>query len=242
MDWVKDAYEGYEKLGDFKPAELEAYRRHLLTKTKHQTDFIRKHVVDALRCPQIDVLELGSGNGRLLVDLALNGLLRRGQGVDLSASRVKFARRWAEDLKLDNIVFAESNILNMLYQRIQNPQLVVCITGTVQYFGEVNLMLRGIKQISDIALFELYKRPRDRKTWHKLDSSDRYVYILDDYTPENPTKHTKYFIKRNGSVDARVEYLHYYTIEEFLPLLQKAGFKDLLWGAQDEGTIVILAK
>lgn len=249
-------YEGYEDLSSFSGPQLARYRQALLEKTKPQIDFVLKHI----SLPSYRIVEIGSGNGRFLIGMANRarngkGLLAYGYGMDLSASRVAFAEQWAGDWFKQNwisgpLVFLQEDILT----KISGPyvDIAVCITGCIQYFNpaEVKHVLGWMRSHATYGLFELYHRPvfhtptqygpLPAKTWHKLPDTDKFTYLLDEYTPDNPTKHTKIFIGRDGSVDERVEHLRYYGDIEFRRLLAEAGFTNLLWDVSDDTKRVVL--
>src|SRR4051812_11879024 len=97
------AYEGVE--GQFADAaEVAAYRQAVLRKTEHQRD-----VIAALLGPEATLLEIGCGNGRLLIALA--DRLRAGIGIDLARSRVAFARAWAQDAGQRHLTFIAGDAL-----------------------------------------------------------------------------------------------------------------------------------
>lgn len=249
-------YSNYEELGRFNAAQLSSYRASLLKKTKHQVDFIRNHV----GVYPLSVLEIGSGNGRLLVSLAQHHILNWYTGVELSKSRVKFAEDWAfmhekiSAMKAEFIVgdvlgqnnYGSQSVVDMLRD---DYDLAVCITGCFQYFnsGEEEAVALIMANRAKFGLFELYKPPVNNRNWHKLPTSDPFDYLLDDYDWKtyggDPVVHTKTFIKKKGTVDEKVEYLRYYTMGKFLRLLrQQAGYKDILWAAEDSEKMVILVR
>jgi hypothetical protein len=233
-------YEGYENLADFTPEGLAAYRQSLLEKSKAQVEFIKKHT-----CGKLNIVEIGSGNGRLLISLAKAGKVNLGWGLDISESRTAFAKQWQTDLKIKELLFIQRDIV---YNDSQfNVDLSICITGCFQYFSydknwfsPARCVLDFMRDSSGTALFELYKRPANPRSWHKLPDTDRFMYLLDDYTPDNPTTHTKTFIKRDGTVDIRTEQLYYYTMVQFLDLLKSAGFNNVHWAKENSQSMVVL--
>lgn len=239
-------YENYERLSSFTPAQLEAYRNMLLEKTKPQVEFIRKHVPYPYDAPR--VMEIGCGNGRLLVGLDRAGLLRRESwGIDLSESRIAFASNWAPDID-----FECGNVLD-LDETWFPPwvDLAVCITGCFQYFypispdapAKILRIMRGAKY----ALFELYRKPPMGRTWRKLPEADPWEYLLDEYEDVGDwVKHTKTFLNQKylyggyAARDVRVENLAYYDLPVFLKHLERAGFKNVHWAKQNSTTMVVL--
>lgn len=236
-------YEGYEELSRFTPGQLQSYRQMLLLKTQPQVDFIRNHV-RALSQRDLTVVEIGSGNGRLLVSLAKQNLLESGWGFDISQSRTEFARAWARDEYLWNLGFSNQDILKMTTGWCVD--LAVCITGCFQYFypidpGAPHQVLSWMRNSATYALFELYKRPPMGRTWKKLPEGDPWKYLLDEYYDNGDwVEHTKTFIGHNGTEDVRKENLAYYPLQTFLRHLFRAGFKTVHWAKEDSTTIVVL--
>jgi SAM-dependent methyltransferase len=248
-DWdpnfYKTGYEGFETQDNFPTAEaLQDYRKLLLKKTEAQVAFIGRR----LGRRKLRVVEFGSGNGRLLVALALEGMLDMGLGVEISQSRVAFARQWAADLGFQDIVrnvVADALEFNDFERGAFD--LAVCITGTFGYFrpiresapGELLTKWHSAVVSGGHLLLELYQMPDQRKqmlalnggklrTWQPLPSEDRFAYYLDDleyWQDQRILRHGKIFIGRNGMIDAgRVEVLAYYTDAELASLLYQNGF------------------
>ena len=242
--FYKTGYEGYERPENFPDREaLQNYRSLLLRKTEAQTEFVRRHIGDR----RLRVLDIGSGNARLLVSLAQKGLLDFGLGIEIAKSRVEFAQRWIRDLGLTNIETQVGDVLTFDFSSYDRFDLVVCITGAFGYFRPIRdsapsellaLMRRSVHE-SGAALLEVYKIPPERlqmlqinhgqlKTWQPLPLEDRFAYYLDDYQywPDRKiVRHGKTFIARDGSIDTgRFEMLAYYTAAELSTLLRDAGF------------------
>ncbi len=244
-EFYKTGYEGFESSENFPTAEaLQAYRKLLLKKTEMQVAFIARH----LGKRKLRVIDFGSGNGRLLVALALKGMLELGIGIEISQSRVAFARQWAEDLGLNSIIHSVATDA-LTYDNFERGtfDLSVCITGTFGYFkpiresAPVELLgkMRESVAPNGFLLFELYQMPEERKkmlalnngilrTWQPLPPEDRFAYYLDyfEYLEDRRVLiHGKTFIGRNGVIDAdRIEVIAYYTDIEFADLLRQNGF------------------
>ena len=239
-------YEGYEDLGGFTAPQLLAYRQMLLDKTKAQVDFIKKHVPKYGK-----VLEIGSGNGRLLIAMAERGLLEHGAGLDLSQSRVQFANKWADDTGHDDkMTFVNSDVLNRDHEG-GFFDLAVCITGCFQYFFPISpdaplKVMTYMRKSAKYSLFELYKRPKIGRTWRPLPEEDQFVYLLDEYEEvESYVRHTKRFVgltdKGQYKHDTKIENLAYYSMYAFKQLLQTAGYKKVLYSKETRDSMVVLA-
>jgi SAM-dependent methyltransferase len=244
-DFFKTGYEGFESPDQFPTAEtLENYRRLLLDKTAAQVSFISRHVGP----PKLRVFEVGSGNGRLLVGLALTGMLRAGLGIEISRSRVQFAREWAEAVNFSDIIRSvAADALEFEDFEWNTFDLALCITGAFGYFRPIHesaperllgKMKRALAPGGHL-LLELYQMTQTRlqmfqsnggrlRTWQPLPSEDRFAYYLDDLeyrSEQRILRHGKIFIGRNGVIDAgRVEMLAYYRLSELADLLQENGF------------------
>lgn len=243
-----DPYAGVEDLDGFADAAaLDAYRIALLEKTWHQAEFIQRHLgPDAL-----DVVELASGNGRLLLALHQRAVLATGTGLERAASRVAFAQRWASDLGLEGRVRTlAADVLSDLQPVLPtcSADLVACITGAFGYFRPIDpsapetilaTMARVVRPGGHV-LLELYL-PGARKTrlldaaeghvrtWEALPDWDPFLYYLSELeiVHEGRTlRHRKTFVGRDGRIDAgRVEELALYRLAEVEALLAGAGLE-----------------
>jgi hypothetical protein len=243
--FYKTGYEGFERPQNFPTVEaLEDYRKHLLQKTEAQVGFIARH----LGQHKLRVIEFGSGNGRLLVALALKGMLEMGLGIEISQSRAAFAQRWVTDLELDSTVRnVAADALEFVDFDHGRFDLAVCISGAFGYFKPIREsapaeLLTKIRQTlvpGGYSLLELYQMPEQRRqmlalnngklrTWQPLPPEDRFAYYLDDleyWHDQRVLRHGKIFIGRDGTIDAgRVEVLAYYTDAELTSLLRQKGF------------------
>ena len=185
---AREAYQGVEAAQNFSTtAELEAYRSRCLAKTEAQS----RYCTDFLS-GQERVLEIGCGNGRLLVQLAHQHQLSAGLGIDVAASRIAFATQWTNDLGLDAVLtFATGDVL-------AEPDLdgsfdlIVCMTGAFGYFEalkaggdkQVLAWLGRHAQCGSRLVLELYQYPDDiRQCQHQSDATLRRWVEL---PPEDP--------------------------------------------------------
>lgn len=254
-DFYKTGYEGFERPENFPTRDsLDQYRKLLLDKSAAQAEFIAATVPGKRK---LRVLEFGAGNGRLLVALALRRRLEAGVGVEISRSRVEFAKRWLADIGVDSVRMAAADALTFDDFEEGTFDAAVCITGAFGYLGAIresapqtvlDKMLRALKP-GGIAVFELYQMPEERRAmlrlnhgrlrmWQPLPAEDRFAYYLDDFEyweDLDVLRHGKIFIGRDGSIDAgREEVLTYYTRQSFSDLLKSAGFaKPKFWSGFD---------
>jgi SAM-dependent methyltransferase len=193
------------------------------------------------------VLEIGCGNGRLLVSLARAGHLTSGHGIDLADSRVRFAREWADDLGLGDVRFEVGDALEMPIQPV-TYDTVVCITGALGYFeplaqgSAAALLSRWAAELraGGLLVLELYPHPELRpvldasggsvRLWRELEPPDPWRFYLSDLRLiDGVLVHEKTFIHRTtGLVDSgRSERLKLYSQIEIEELLERAGFGEI---------------
>ena len=235
------AYEGLE--GSFASrGELEAYRASMLERSSPQADFLGPLLPDPAH-----VLEVGSGNGRLLIELARRGALGEGLGIDLARSRVAFAQEWAGDLGLTNLSFEAADVFAWEYKP-GAYSAAVCITGAFAYFEPIVAgsglrlarLLHTALEPGGVLVLELYPHLRERalleatggeaRTWRELDADDPWRFYLSRLQLGNDVlTHEKTFVHRTtGEVDeGRRERLQLYTQEALRSLLDAAGFRDV---------------
>lgn len=241
---VAAAYEGLEAPGQFtEPGSLEAYRASMLERTAAQTAFLSER----LGAGGAGVLEIGSGNGRLLLDLARSGHATRALGIELSQSRTAFAQRWARDLGCDGAT--EFRAGDALSEELGGEwDLAACITGTFGYFdafapGSAARLLQALRDAlrpGGMLVLELYPHPEERRlveaasgtlrTWRELDEGDPWRYYLSEFSIDgNVLSHRKTFVHRtSGEIDeGRSERLVLYTEDEIERLLAVSGFAEV---------------
>jgi SAM-dependent methyltransferase len=239
---VAAAYEGLEALDQFTdPEALNAYRASMFERTAPQTAFVRT------RLGAGGALEIGSGNGRLLLDLARSGTIERGLGIELSSSRTEFAQRWAQDLGCaEKVEFRAGDALAA--DLGGGWDLAACITGTFGYFdafvpgsaGQLARRLHGALRPGGSLVLELYPHPVERRlleaaqgtlrTWKELDEGDPWRFYLSEFTIEGTVlSHRKTFVHRtSGEIDeGRSERLVIYTPDAIETLLRDAGFGEI---------------
>jgi SAM-dependent methyltransferase len=240
---LASAYEGVEHPASFSSnGELEAYRESVLLKTGEQADFIERELQRAAG----SLIEVGCGNGRLAIALAQRGAITGGLGLDLSSSRIEFARAWASDLGLGESLSFEVDDATSRELGANEHALAVCITGALGYLdayvpeSSKRLLghLRDSLSSGGLLVLELYPHPRLRRlldagdghvrTWLELSSGDPWRFYLSDYRlePGDVLAHHKTFVHRtDGSIDeGRSERLVLHTPETISALLLGCGF------------------
>jgi SAM-dependent methyltransferase len=238
---LAEAYEGLEaSFGD--DAALESYRASMLERSAVQADFLASRLPTGTR-----VLEVGCGNGRLLIELARRGAIAKGFGIDLAVSRIAFAQEWVRDEGLENLSFEAADV----FERGLAPEgysAALCITGTFAYFEPIvaGSGLRFARILHDalvpggMLVLELYPHPRERAlleatggeatTWKELDPEDPWRFYLSRYELRGDVlAHEKTFIHRtSGKVDqGRREQLYLYSPDDLEALLDEAGLRQI---------------
>jgi SAM-dependent methyltransferase len=234
---MRAAYEGVESA--FASDELAAYRASVLAKTTAQAAFVAEWVTGSL-------VEVGCGNGRLLIALRSTGAIERGLGIDIAQSRIEFAQDWANDLGLEGLEFRAGNALDVPLQG--GFGAAACITGAFGYFdayvpasgGRLLEQLRGSLAPGGSLILELYQHPSAlrlietagglARTWFELPAGDPWRFYLSETSLDgNVMVHRKTFIHRtDGTIDeGRCERVAISTPAEVRARCLDAGFADV---------------
>jgi SAM-dependent methyltransferase len=245
LNELASAYEGLEWPGSFESgASLVNYRNALRERTRRQTAFITRR----LRTPG-RVLEVGCGNGRLLIDLAQKDAINGALGIDLAESRVAFAARWAADEHCPGLEFTVGDVLD---HPLPAGGFVAafCITGAFGYFepiseGAARRLARKLQRAlskDGLLCLEIYPHHDHRRLlaaaggrariWSELPQEDPWRFYLSDLQLDDSATiltHDKTFIHRNsGRIDSgRRERLRLYDEQSLSDLLLDAGFHDI---------------
>jgi SAM-dependent methyltransferase len=234
---MRTAYEGVESA--FAEGELAAYRASALAKTMPQAAFLAERIAGSL-------IEIGCGNGRLLIALRSVGAIESGLGIDIAQSRVDFARDWARDLGLDGLEFRAGDALELSLGTGYGA--AACITGAFGYFDayvpasgrRLLEKLRGSLAPAGSLILELYQHPAEltllenagglARTWIELPPSDPWRFYLSETSLEgNVMVHRKTFVHRtDGTVDeGRCERLAIHAPADIRAWCHEAGFAEV---------------
>jgi SAM-dependent methyltransferase len=217
---------------------------------------------------KINILELGSGNSKFLINLYRHGLLKNGWGIEVSESRFKFASKWTKDLSIENITNINCDILNFDFRVVNNLDLCFCVDLCFQF-------LEPIKKDSECFVLEkIYQKlkpggkiileldycgqiicnlPLTSKIWQEFPETDPWKYSLWDCEFDQETKilnWKKTFISRKNEFDYSSVFLKIYTADDISLLLNKVGFNNIRlykdWNyskfEDDSGEFVIIAE
>lgn len=199
--------------------------------------------------PDARVLEVGSGNGRLLIALAREGAIADGVALEIASSRVDFARAWAADEGVAGVRFDVADALTA--ELGTQLDAVLCITGAFAYFdamreGSASELLRRAHEAlrpAGLLVLELYPHPEYRhllestgtgelRLWQELPAGDPWRLYLSHLIYDAGRRmltHRKTFVHRtSGEIDdTRREHLRLYDAGELGAELRSAGFADV---------------
>ena len=243
-DDVLAAYEGVETLERFDDAALRAYREELASRTEAQAAFVAARLPAGAR-----VLEIGSGNGRLLIALAGAAALAEGVGLEIAESRVRFARAWADDERLPGLRFDVADALTAALDT--ELDAVLCITGAFAYFDAIRpgsaaeLLRRAHAALrpGGLLVLELYPHRHYRRLleaagtgelrlWQELPAGDPWrlylSHLVYDAEQRVLTHHKTFVHRTSGEIDdSRREHLRLYDAAEVAAELRTAGFGEI---------------
>lgn len=244
QNWDRHAYAGVEEVSNFTGVDaLLAYRQQLRERSEPQGAFLAGRMSGPGR-----LLEIGSGSGRLLIEMVTRGMIHGATGIDLSGSRVQFAQKWSQDLGLqEDLRFVQASVFD--YDDIpESYDVAACLTGTFGYFDAIRkdgvltvlqLMQRLLRR-SGAFVVELYNHPEvfvaqqqgliDIKKWKELPQDDPFSGFWSKMTILHTdtglfVRHEKQFVRRErGEINAKVEFMRLFRPREFLQLVDSSGF------------------
>ena len=216
------SYNNVEKITNFKnKSELNKYRNEKIKETIRHIKFIKKIIPQRKLKEKIKVLELGSGNSKLLYQLDAQNWLKKGYGVEVSKSRYVFAENWKKDLKITNVENINQNFLKLKLDKFHGIDLFICVDIALQFLEPIqkNAVLKILKNIKNvlnkdgIIILELWsmnnilKKIKQEeglfKTWSKFDESDPFSFVLESLEKDKNefVVWSKYFIHKHKSIN-----------------------------------------
>lgn len=241
------AYDRTEQFDNYADAQsLESYRDQRLKQSEQACGLIERFTGSA----RLNVLELCSGNSRLLYALAIKGYLNFGVGVEVSGSRYRFAEKWREDLGYDCDMIDNINMDVMAYESERKDfDLVICLDGSINFLypvredGVDTVLDRTVGSLKKdgLVIIEFITRKKvieqcmvngnKLRSWEEYPDTDPFVYMLSDYRyhPESGiVEHEEVFVRRDGYIDYGKNYsLKIYSPEEICSLMSRHGVKVL---------------
>jgi SAM-dependent methyltransferase len=234
-----NAYEGVESLSRFSDEDFKRYCTDKLASVEKHIHFIKKHVIHSGY--QGRVLEIGSGNGKLLFRLEQEGLLEKGFGYEVSQSRCLFAEKFKNHVNSKKVEIVNENFLQAGIMQ-GGVDLVIGIDIVINLIGGVGTNLidncihqakENINQGTIIFEFETFEsecvaiRNSESgifKTWKQFPDSDPFIYGLDELSENSGVINwKKHFIPRDKNVDH--EHFEHDLLPTCLDFFKKKGFQ-----------------
>ena len=234
------AYDSYELFDDSK---IESRYRDLKLKS------CQKHV-DLLRSEfnnkKLNILEIGSGNSKLLINLFNQNLLNYGYGIEISESRYNFAEKWIKDLNINNIKNINEDVINFNYDEIGEIDVCICVDLCFQFLEPIkinsaelilnkiyNKIIKGGKIIIELDYCGniINNLPYTNRIWEEFPDSDPWKYSLWECNYNELTKilnWKKTFISKKNEYETTSIDLKIYDSSEIEELLNKVGFKNII--------------
>lgn len=232
------AYDNFETFNSLE--EEEKYRFEKILDSEKHVNFIKK----LINKPKINLLELGSGNSKLSINLNHKSLLGVAYNFEISQKRVDFANRWVKTNNYENIYNIKEDFnkldqygikdidlcffVDLAFQFTEpittNSELEVLkkINNTLNDSGKLVMELDGCKRIIDSIKIS-------NKLWEEFKEPDPWIYSLWDCDFEKSKKFLtwkKTYISRDMSkIDKSEIQIKIYNKKEIKLLLESAGFK-----------------
>ncbi len=205
------AYEGVESLSRFTDDEFKVYCDDKLASVDKHIHFLKKHIVSS--GSKIRVVEIGSGNGKLLFRMEEEGLLEYGFGYEVSKSRCEFANRFKAYVNSKKVEIRNENIFDMnpLAFKSGVVDLVIGVDIVINLIGGMDIAsidncIQLAKRISDngYVLFEFetfdtelnYIKLSEKskyRTWKEFSKTDPFIYGLDELEEKKELLNGKFF-------------------------------------------------
>jgi len=238
---IKDnAYEGVESLSRFNKKTFTKYCKDKLRSVDKHINFLKRHVVNKNYNGR--VLEIGSGNGKLLFRMEKEKILNEGIGCELSKSRYKFSKKFKKKFKIRNVKIINNDFFNLnlkknYFDLIIGTDVVINLIGGSNE-GKMNSILKKCekylknngKLILEFMTFEKEKKimnlnPNKKLfVWKRFKNSDPFIFGLDEMSyKKKKILWQKYFIPRHikNFKNKKIEYFSH----KILPLSKKFFFQ-----------------
>ena len=209
-----NAYKNVEELKRFNRISLNKYCAEKLKSTNKHIKFIKKNVIN--NSYQGNILEVGSGNAKLLIKLEKMKLVKEGVGVEISNSRCKFAKHFIKQQKCKKIKIINNDFFKCKFKKnsfdlIIGTDVVINLIGgdntnnIQRLFNRSDELLRpGGKLVLEFMTFEreiaLINKNYQKvyRNWKRFHKSDPFKFGLDEYLFDNSNKiiWNKFFIPR----------------------------------------------
>lgn len=234
------SYNTFEIFDNFEKEEL--YRKLKLISCEKQVEFIKK-IFDSKK---INVVELGSGNSKLLYNLSINNVLNYGTGFEVSKNRYEFAEKWKKDLKINNVNNVLDNFLNIGKYNLKSIDLFFMVDLSFQFcepiekYSERNILFQIYNLLNNEGKLileldgcgKIIKSSKiNNKIWEEFNFEDPWQFSLWNCSFDEKNKFLnwdKIFISRDDNKkDFSSVTLKVYNKKEIKELLCDVGFKKI---------------
>lgn len=236
------AYDTFERFEDFDSEKK--YRDSKLQECDKHYLFLKKNIKKS----KLNILELGSGNSKLLYKLSLENFLQNGVGIEISKSRFDFAEKWKKDLNIQNIININDNFLNLDNYSIDNLNVCLVLDLAFQfceplgYQNEIKILQKIYQKLQKGGklILELDDCKRILKStkfssniWEEFNEPDPWRFSLWDVNYDDKTNFLNwkkiYISRNNNKIDETHIILKIYTKKEIKKILKKIGFKNIIF-------------
>jgi hypothetical protein len=260
------AYEGVEKVERFSDQALIDYCNDKIFSCDKYVSFFKKKFINH----KLNVLEVGSGSGKLLYRLEKENILSLGVGYELSNSRCSFAMKFSNYMNSNLVIirnqdFLKSKSKDEKFDVIIGIDVVInLIAATDENFLD-KFFIKAIEKLKDEGSIILESITLQREidsiiksengiyyTWKKFLDSDPFKYGLDEMSIDSKKNiiWKKFFIPRNlGPEEYFTNLLKPLSKNDFSKIAEKYSLKaeffdywELNDDTSDQEFIVILKK
>ena len=262
------SYDDVESLENFTAQSFKEYCQAKMDGCDKHVDFINKQCVSAAENWSGRVVEIGSGNGKLLFNLEKKGLLKTGLGIEVSQSRHEFSQKFKK-LVGSQLV---TNVNQAVFALQPNSQsdLVVAVDVVLQLIAPLfesaeqdilNWCRRSLKP-GGFLLLELWSfehllkqlalMEQALQVWEEFPETDPFEFCLAkiDLNESKDIVWEKTFLKRgSGEKSFFTNILRPYSEDAIVRRLQEAGFHNIevfqSWRQEDDtapGEYIVLAQ
>jgi SAM-dependent methyltransferase len=244
---ISRAYSAVERLEDFGPGELLAYRRDRMRQCERHVRAVERLLG---RGPS-RVLDIGSGSSALAYRLDDAGLLDSADCVEPSPSRHGFAERWKRDEGRARIRNHASDALGFLVgagRPGDGYDAILCVDHTMAYLAVfysakaldrlIGSWSRALKPggvvLVEVTLYPEVRRALEAWGWEKVQAFDetpkgRFRYSLSEYRLERRGRIgvRSLYLASDGRSLVKEEVSRLFTKAELEALFARRGFRRL---------------
>lgn len=236
------AYQNVENISSFDKKNFEDYCDSKLRECDKHVAFIKKQCIGENYTGKI--LEIGSGNGKLLYRLEQEGLVEQAIGYEFSASRAEFAKHFSTYVGSKKVTtvcadFVEENIEEDKYDIVIGvdivPQLIAPLSDNTE--SVLFEKCKNILKPTGTVIFELLNFEKimkmielnagELRLWKEFEQYDPWQYGLDFLSlDEKNIIWEKLFINRDRNIpdSGFKNILRQYTPSDIEIKLERAGF------------------